>query len=205
MAIKKLHNHQNTTSIANLKTAPAPRNGNSAAAKSTRDPKDSYTPSIHNPETHNQKRLKELQQQQAQRNRKMPETGPGSFTDARANSREMHRIADQMVDKHGALHPKSVAARTAAVAYDLSIAGPAQEAGEAWGNPNSTAGEKAWATGKVVIAVADGLPLPNPKALTGVKGVSATEKAVSTGARATNTAVKTSAQALNVDAVSIKR
>ena len=60
-----------------------------------------------------------------------PETGPGSFSDARANSREMHRIADQMVDKNGAFHPKSVLARGAAVAYDLSIAGPAQEAGEA--------------------------------------------------------------------------
>jgi len=71
----------------------------------------------------------------------------------------MHQLADQAVDKNGALSPSALLLRTGAVFYDMSGAVPAQKTGEAWGDPNGSTKDRILSTGELGLAVLQYLPV----------------------------------------------
>ncbi len=102
---------------------------------------------------------------------KLLQGGPGTFWDARAKSKEMHKIADRQVDKLSAFSPKAVTARAAAVFYEYSSAGTAQECGEAFGEPNSTMGDKVMSGASVGLHLLDATYIPGSKVVKGAGNV----------------------------------
>lgn len=126
--------------------------------------KDIYTPGNRNPVAHDLALLKRHRNEMSRTKKRAPsQGGPGTFWDARANSKEMHKIADQQVDKNGAFSPQALLARGAAAFYDYSIAGPAQVCGETLGDPSSTALNKASSIGQVGLHLLDATPMPSSK------------------------------------------
>ena len=83
----------------------------------------------------------------------------GKFHEARANSKFMHKWADQTVDRKGPFHPKSLFLRTTAVMYDMSPAPVAQEAGDAYGDPTTSKTQKVWATTKLGLQFLEAVPV----------------------------------------------
>lgn len=172
--IKNFHSNKpvllSETAPTKQTQAPAPK------SSTLPEPKDSFTRSSPNTvsqdmsllERHKRK-MNSAKQKKAKA--KLPQGGPGTFWDARANSKEMHKIADQQVDKHGAFSPKAVAARAAAVFYDYSIAGAAQECGETFGDPNSSMVDKAKSGASVGLHLLDATPIPGSKIVKGVGNV----------------------------------
>ena len=157
-------------------------NGNSASSvKLKSGPIDQFSLSKKNTVSQSMQHMKHLKQRREAIKRKQKSgytPGAGNFWDARANSKEMHRIADQMVDKHGALSAQALSARSAAVMYDYSIAGAAQEAGEAFGNPNSSVSDKARSAANIGIHLLDTTPIPNAKTMKSVKNFPSAKKAL---------------------------
>ena len=109
----------------------------------------------------------------------------GKFHEARANSETMHAIADKKVDRYGPFSPSALLTRSMAVFYDMSPAPAAQEAGEVWGDPSTSKGQKAWSTGKLGLHLLEAIPVARV-----VSGAADGMKALNVGSRSSRTTAR---------------